>query len=172
MWKFTFCWPIRAQPHCVTKRAPVNIFPFATAFFIICAVWSGNSTDYAHTHSLQRNSEISPRRLFRPFRLVARKHGPKIGVAHLVIFCYLLSITPFCNVSSSHLTSVLPTGRYAVEKIRLFSYFSIWVHSLKSENPAHFSHPILASQYTHSHYHTAPHLRNYSSRFSQLIRAN
>ena len=138
------CWPIRAQPHCVTKRAPVNIFPFATAFFIICVPWSGNSTPRVHPHPGQHHNKFSPRRLFRPFCLVARKHGPKIGVAHLVIFCYLLSITAFCAPTALHLNSILPTGRYAVEKIRLFSYFPDPVSLLKSENPARFSRPILA----------------------------
>ena len=109
---------------------------------------------------------------FDHFALYARKHGPKIGVANSSISRYLLSITPFCAVSSLLLTSILPTGRYTVEKIRLFSYFSIWVHLLKSENPAHFSHPILASQHTHRSYPIPPRLRNYAGKFSQLIRAN
>lgn len=78
------------------------------------------------------------------FALYARKRGPKIGVAHLVISRYLLSITAFCAVSSLLLTSVLSTGRYTLKNFRLFSYFSNPVHLLTSENPAHFSHPILA----------------------------
>lgn len=67
-----------------------------------------------------------------------------MGVDEKRIFCYLPHITAFCVVSPLHLISILPYAQYTVEKIRLFSYFSIWVHLLKSENPAHFSHPILA----------------------------
>ena len=138
------CWTIRAEPRPASKLLLADALPSATAFLTNDAPWSGNSTDYAHPYSLQRNSEISPRRLFRPFCLVARKHGPKIGVAHLVIFCYLPHITAFCVVSPLHLIFIRQYAQSTVEKIRLFSYFSIWVHLLTSENPAHFSHPILA----------------------------
>lgn len=156
------CWTIRAEAHTESKHALASIRPSATAFLIICAVWNGNNAQRIYTHSLQRNSEISPRRLFRPFCLVARKRGPKIGVVHLVIFCYLLSITAFCAPTALHLIFIPPNTRYTVEKIRLFSYFPNPVHSLKSENPASLSRPILASQYTHSHYPIPPRLRNYS----------
>lgn len=143
-WKFTFCWTIRAEPRTASKLLLADALPSATAFLANDALMSGNSARYTHTHPGQHHNKFSSRRLFRPFCLVARKHGPKIGVVHLVIFCYLLSITPFCNVSSSHLTSILPTGRYALTNFRLFSYFSIWVHLLTSENPASLSRPILA----------------------------
>lgn len=171
-WKFTFCWTIRAEPRPTSKLLLADALPFATAFLIICAVWSGTDAQRIYTHSLQHHSEISPRRLFRPFCPSAPKRGPKIGVAHLVISRYLLSITAFCAVSSLLLTSVLSTGRYALKNFRLFSYFPDPVHLLTSENPAHFSRPILASQYTHSHYPIPPRLRNYAGKFSQLIRAN
>lgn len=84
----------------------------------------------------------------RPFRdhftPCARKRGPKIGVAHLVIFCYLLSITAFCAPTALHLISILPYTQYTVEKIRLFSYFSNPVALLKSGRAASLSRPILA----------------------------
>lgn len=95
------CWPIRAQPHCVTKRAPVNIFPFATAFFIICAVWSGTDAQHIYTHSLQHHNKFSPRRLFRPFYPLCAKtrsknrSGPSRDIALLTIYncilCRLIS---------------------------------------------------------------------------------
>ena len=171
-WKFTFCWTIRAQPHCVTKRAPVNIFPFATAFLTYHAPWSGNNAQHIYTHSLQRNSEISPRRLFRPFYPLCAKTGSKIEVDEKRVFCYLLSITAFCVPTTLHLIFIPPNTRYALKNFRLFSYFSNPVHLLTSENPTSLSHPILASQYTPSHYPIPPRLRNYSSGFIQSIRAN
>ena len=81
---------------------------------------------------------------FDHFTLYARKHGPKIGVVHLVIFCYLLSITAFCAPTALHLIFIPPTGQYMVEKIRLFSYFSIWVALVESGEAARFSRSILA----------------------------
>lgn len=99
------CWTIRAQPHCVTKRAPVNIFPFATAFFIICAVWSGNSAQYIYPHRLQPHSEISPRRLFRPFYPLCAKTGSKNGCgreAHILLLTTYNSV--LCSLAPpSHL---------------------------------------------------------------------
>lgn len=133
---------------------------------------SGTDAQRIYTHRLQPHSEISPRRLFRPFCLVARKQDRKMGVANSSISRYLLSITPFCNVSSSHLASILPYVRYALKNFRLFSYFSNPVALLKSENPVSLSRPILASQYAYSHYPIHWRLRNYAGKFSQLIRAN
>ena len=171
-WKFTFCWTIRAQPHCVTKRAPADARPSATAFLTNNAPWSENNAQHIYPHRLQPHSEISPRRLFRPFCPVARKHGPKIGVANSSISRYLLSITAFCALTALHLIFIPPNTRYALKNFRLFSYFPNPVHLLTSENPTSLSHPILASQYTHCHYYDGPRLRNYSSGFIQSIRAN
>ena len=78
------------------------------------------------------------------FTLYAPKHGRKIEVAHLVISRYLPPITPFCAPTALHLIFIPPNTRYALKNFRLFSYFSIWVHLLKSENPASLSRPILA----------------------------
>ena len=81
---------------------------------------------------------------FDHFALYAPTHGPKIGVANSSISRYLLSITAFCAPTALHLIFIPPTGQYTVEKIRLFSYFSIWVHLLKSGRAARFSRSILA----------------------------
>ena len=81
---------------------------------------------------------------FDHFTPCAPKQDRKMGVANSSISRYLLSITPFCNVSSSHLTSIRQYAQSTVEKIRLFSYFSNPVALLKSENPASLSRPILA----------------------------
>ena len=144
MWKIVFYQRIRADAHPASTLALANMLPSAVAFLAHSALWSGNSTDYAHPHSLQRNSEISPRRLFRPFCLVARKQDRKIGVAHLVIFCYLLSITAFCAPTALHLIFIPPTGQYALKNFRLFSYFPNPVALLKSGKAASLSRSILA----------------------------
>lgn len=66
-WKFTFYQRIRAEAHFESKLASADIFSSAATFLAHFASWSGNGTAYAHPHSLQRNSEISPRRPSRPF---------------------------------------------------------------------------------------------------------
>ena len=81
---------------------------------------------------------------FDHFALYAPKQDRKIGVANLMIFCYLLSITAFCAPTALHLTSIFQYVRYALKNFRLFSYFPDPVHLLKSENPARFSRSILA----------------------------
>ena len=156
----------------MSKHALASIRPSATTFLTYSALWSGNNAQRIYPHRLQPHSEIYLEAILRPFCLVARKHGPKIGVAHLVIFCYLPHITAFCAPTALHLISIRQYAQSTVEKIRLFSYFSNPVALLKSGRAASLSRPILASQYTHSHYYDGPRLRNYSSRFRQLIRAN
>ena len=81
---------------------------------------------------------------FDHFTPCAPKHDRKIGVVHLVIFCYLLSITAFCAPTALHLIFIPPTGRYALKNFRLFSYFPDPVALLKSGRAASLSRPILA----------------------------
>ena len=81
---------------------------------------------------------------FDHFTLYAPKRGRKIGVVHLVISRYLLSITPFCAPTALHLIFIPPNTQCALTNFRLFSYFSIWVHLLKSGRAASLSRPILA----------------------------
>ena len=138
------CWPIRTQPHTASKHALASIRPSAVAFLAHSALWSGTDAQRVYTHPGQRNNKFSPRRLFRPFCLVARKHGPKIGVANSSISRYLLSITAFCASATPLLTSILSYAQSAREKIRLFSYFSNPVALLKSGRAASLSRPILA----------------------------
>lgn len=81
---------------------------------------------------------------FDHFTPCAPKRGRKIGVAHLVIFCYLPRRTRICASTALHLIFILPYTQYTVEKIRLFSYFPNPVHLLKSGRAASLSRPILA----------------------------
>ena len=143
-WKIVKCRTIREDAHSAPSRAPVTLLSSATAFLANDALMSGNDAQRVYAHPGQHHSEISPRRLFRPFCLVARKQDRKIGVAHLVIFCYLLSITAFCAPTALHLIFIPPTGQYALKNFRLFSYFPNPVALLKSGKAASLSRSILA----------------------------
>ena len=144
MWKIVFYQRIRADAHPASTLALAYMLPSAVAFLANHVSWSGNSTGYAHPHSLQRNNKFSSRRFLKSFYPCAPKHDRKIRVANSSISRYLLSITAFCAPTALHLIFIPPTGQYMVEKIRLFSYFPDPVALLKSENPARFSRSILA----------------------------
>ena len=81
---------------------------------------------------------------FDHFTLYAPKQDRKIGVANLMIFCYLLSITAFCAPTALLLASIFQYVRYALKNFRLFSYFPNPVALLKSGRAARFSRSILA----------------------------
>ena len=81
------CWTIRAEAHTASKLASATLLSSATTFLAHSALWSENDAQHIYTHSLQRNSEISPRRFLKSFCLVARKQDRKIEVDEKRIFC-------------------------------------------------------------------------------------
>ena len=125
------CRTIRAQPHCVTKRAPVNIFPFATAFFIICVPWSGNSTDHAHTHPGQQHSNFLHRTILRPFCPICaqtwskNRSGPSRDILLLTIYNCILCA--HCTPSHLH-PPIRPIHGRKNPTFFLFSYLGSFTH--------------------------------------------
>ena len=105
-WKFTFCWTIRAEPRPTSKLASATLLSFATLFLANDALMSGNSTDYAHPHSLQHHNKFSPRRLFRPFCLVCaqtwskNRSGPSRDI--LLLTTYNSVLCTHCTPSYLH----------------------------------------------------------------------
>lgn len=155
------------------RNSPPPLCSRLRPLFSSSVLFGAETAQIMHTHT-PCNAIVKFRldAYFDHFAPCAPKQDRKMGVDEKRIFCYLPHITAFCVVLPLHLISIRQYTQSTVEKIRLFSYFPNPVALLKNGRAASLSHPILASQYTHSHYHTAPHLRNYSSRFRQLIRAN
>lgn len=117
------CRTIRAEAHPASKHALANIRPSATAFLIICAVWSGTDAQRIYTHSLQHHSEIHLEAILKSFCLVCaqtwskNRSGQFFNIALLTIYNTFL-----CRLAlPSHLH--LPIRPICAQKFPTFFLF-------------------------------------------------